>query len=346
MSMPPQLAPPLWREGDRELVLTILDRLDERGSFDSISLKSAIERHIHQVEALGELLDLYPSLFKTQTLGGRSKRNAQTLIDQLANATPFTLDLMLPMRAVTGKTFLLARLNFMRLLSHVARTELAEAEGVKDLEDRLNGEISRCVLARVAEELLMSVVCKRHVPQETRRRAAMGLTHLWEDRVHFPMREFFPLLEATWEARRRILVTYGTLSGTAEIFDLMAQGCNEDFVDYFISGKATEDAVEAFREFIFGLSTEELNRLDRKRNEDGRSGVVSAIDVSEALAPESLAVVRPDDLATGIYVFFMKRHLESTARHVGNLPGPKATAEEYVMIEFLSRHDPTIFGEE
>ena len=345
MTLPLQLAPPVWREGDRHLVGRILFLLAERGSFDSISLKTNIERHVRQIEALGELLDLYPSLFKTQTLGGKNRRNIETLVERLANATTFTFDLMLPMRAVTGKAFLLARLNFMRMLLQVLNTELNGVEDHSPLYESVQAEISNCILARVCEELLMSVICRRDVEIETRRRAALGLTHLWEDRVHFPMREFFPVLVATWEARRRTLVTYGTLSGTAEIFDLMAKGCDPEFLDYFAGDCATEEAIEAFREFLFGLSTEELERLERHKTERNIP-VITASDVTSELSPESLTVIAPDDLATRLYMFFMKRHLEASARRLGDLDGPKYTAEEYVLIEFLARHNPSIFGKD
>jgi hypothetical protein len=336
---------PLWRSTDQQLVGSILELLAKRDTDSAEELTESIARHIRLVNGLGKQLEEYPSIFMSMDLAGHNHRNADTLVERLAKATPFTLDLMLPMRAITGKTFLLARLNFMRMLIHVVRSELNEATNRQTLLDAIHTEISRCVLAQVCEELLMAVICRRDIPVKTRQRAALGLTYLWEDRIHFPMREFFPVLEATWEARRRILVTYGTLSGTAEIFDLMAKGCDEQFVDYFTRDNISGDAVMAFREFLFGLSTEELTTLEEVSAEKGEA-VVTAMQVSETLDPQSLTVNTDADVATQLYTFFMKRHLEATARAIGNLEGPKHTAEEYVLLEFLERHNPSIFGEE
>ena len=44
------------------------------------------------------------------------------------------------------------------------------------------------------------------------------------------MSEFFPVLEATWEARARVRVVGGSLMGTSEMFQLLTMGCDERFV--------------------------------------------------------------------------------------------------------------------
>ena len=48
---------------------------------------------------------------------------------------------------------------------------------------------------------------------------------------------------------------------------------------------------------------------------------------------------------TQLYLFFVKRHLEAHARQIRNLPGPKRTAEEYVMVYFLEQSCATNGGQ-
>jgi hypothetical protein len=41
------------------------------------------------------------------------------------------------------------------------------------------------------------------------------------------------------------------------------------------------------------------------------------------------------DPAVVMFEFFLLRHLQAAARRAGDLPGPRRTAEEYVMLRFL-----------
>jgi hypothetical protein len=347
------LAPPIWGDRDRRVIQKLDQALERRGSEGARQLRGLLRAKANMVSQLGKLMVAYPSLFAHQTLGtgmrAEQRRNAQTLVAQLAAATAFTLEMYLPMRAIAGKSYIMARLNFFRMMRRAADAELlARDEDVSTLYEEIDLQISRCVYARVVEELLISVVCQNELDLTVRERAALGLAHLWEDRLHFPMREFFPILEHTWEARRRLRVTYGTLGGASELLSLISEGCDPDFIQYFSSVECSDDETMAFREFLFGLSTEELAEAERRRIELG-SGVVSWAELrggtlSAPAAEEALD--RPRDPATRLFSFFMKRHLEATARAIGHLPGPKRTAEEYVLIAFLMDNEPSIFGED
>ncbi len=46
-----------------------------------------------------------------------------------------------------------------------------------------------------------------------------------------------------------------------------------------------------------------------------------------------------EDPGTALYAFFQSRFLQATARRLSGAPGPKRTAEGYVMLTFLSRDD-------
>jgi hypothetical protein len=142
----------------------------------------------------------------------------------------------------------------------------------------------------------------------------------------------------------------------------MSEGCSPEFIQYFSVHADNEDEVAAFREFLFGLSTEELTVLEEKRR--AMEGVVDAKDARAAreqmhveqraatadvaglpTGEEPVEMERPRDPATLLFSFFMKRHLEATARAIGSLPGPKRTAEEYILLNFLEGNEPEVFGE-
>ena len=120
-------------------------------------------------------------------------------------------------------------------------------------------------------------------------------------------------------------MTGGTLAGTQEIFELFQHGCDPQFVDYFTRPDPSENEVEAFREFLFATTAEELGRLEKQMIDTGTNSI--ALDRSTPIADDEPTMV--------FYEFFRSRHLLATARRLANLPGPKRTAEGYVMISYL-----------
>ncbi len=77
--------------------------------------------------------------------------------------------------------------------------------------------------------------------------------------------------QSTRQARSRVPVTLGTLIGTKEMFALLAEGCDERFVDYLMNDDQCEEEADAFREFLFGSTTETLKKLERRMEEQGRT---------------------------------------------------------------------------
>jgi hypothetical protein len=50
------------------------------------------------------------------------------------------------------------------------------------------------------------------------------------------------------------------------------------------------------------------------------------------------------DPALALFEFFLSRHLQATARRSSGTPGPKRTAEEYVMLHFLEQVDDDVLS--
>ncbi|MCY3771203.1 MAG: hypothetical protein OXG98_04190 [Gemmatimonadetes bacterium] len=132
----------------------------------------------------------------------------------------------------------------------------------------------------------------------------------------------------------------GTLMGVSEIFALMRAGGDIRFLDYFSRKTCPPEELQAFREFLFSVSTEELESLN-DRLLKGQENTAADADVrmgtTLSLSPTYLYNHTATDFVTQLYLFFVKRHLEAHARRIRNLPGPKRTAEEYVMVYFLEQ---------
>ena len=127
----------------------------------------------------------------------------------------------------------------------------------------------------------------------------------------------------------------GTLMGTHEVFSLLREGCDPAFVDYLVRDDPTEEEMEAFREFLFGATAEQLASWADHRQPSTVAGQPPGLRFS---------LLRPDPQEPGarLYEFFRFRFLKSVARRLANLPGPKRTAEGYVMLAFLARTDENV----
>ena len=310
---------------ERETIERICNRVKNQAGTQAEELVMAIRRQMVCLEWLGQVLSEYPSPLASQTLGSRH-RGLDTLVDSLSHTNPANFEFHVPTRALLGRALVMAESNFYRLLRHICGEIFAGPEG-QALREEASERLHICLYTKLVEEVLSTIASDDTLDRDVRSKAVVALAQTWERRLNYRVRDFFPLLEATWEARQTVTVTGGTLSGTQEIFELFQAGCDPDFVGFFARPNPTEDELEAFREFLFGTSTEELDRLAHEMAAQG----ISSIRLHDANASSDR------DAATVFYEFFRSRHLLALGRRLANLPGPKRTAEGYVMIYYLSR---------
>lgn len=315
---------------ERALVLTVVRAVEESEAASSKRLLETIRLNIQQLDRIGQVLDEYPSLYSKQELGSRT-RGLRSLVDNLSRSTPSNFDMFLPTRALVSRTLVIGEMNFYRLLRFVCH-EALEGEVLSELEPEVNRHLCHCLYTRLAEMVLIDVASDGTLLRPLRNKAALALMQIWEQTT-YRVSDFFPVLEATWDARRRVPATLGTLMGTAEMFQLLEAGCDERFVEYLGREDHTEDEADAFREFLFGTTTEQLARLEDKMRREGTK-VISADAATESARLHD-ACRREGDPAVALFEFFLYRHLQAAARRQAELPGPKRTAEEYVMIHYL-----------
>lgn len=321
-------------EDDRLAIEGIYEWVKDSTHPEASELRDAIANQVHALEELGDIFSRYPSPISDQRLGRRA-RGFSTLMESLCKTTPANFEFYIPTQAILGRALDRAEANFYRLLRHVC--DLLEGDGLdaETMRRRATERLHVCLYTIVVEDVLTALVSDDRLDAVLRAAAVQSLVQIWDRRLTYKVSEFFPLLENTWRARQRIRVIGGTLLGTQEMFELFREGCDPRFVEYFMRPNPTKDEVEAFREFLFGTTSEDLMDLERQMAEAG----LNSIQIPQNHQRSSY------DAGTLFYEFFRSRFIQAQARRLANLPGPKRTAEGYVMMAYLN-HSTILYGKQ
>ena len=313
-----------FTEEERDTVSQIVQALNMSEDPRAEPTRAAVRRHFEILEAFGRLMARFPKT--TDSLRrGEPAEPLSSLIETLCRSSPADFDFRIPARVMPGRAMDMTEMNFYRLLRY-ACCELLSGHEALTLCEQAVARMRTVIYTKLVEEVLSDIASDATVRETVRANAVHALVEIWDERLTYRARECFPLLEATWEARQKIEVLGGTLMGAQEMYALFREGCDPRFVEYFTRPDPDEDEVEAFREFLFGKTAEELEDLRRTMGEDG----LSCLSFDD---PPSLL----EDPGTALYAFFQSRFLQATARRLSGAPGPKRTAEGYVMLAFLSR---------
>jgi hypothetical protein len=245
---------------------------------------------------------------------------------RLEAATETDFELHAPPRAVLGQAYLVAKIDLLRRME-------ALAADVPELRARARFELGQSIYSRLAEELFIAIVTDPGTPARARARGRALLERIWEHRLLDEIDDFAPDLEAAWEARNEVKPVLGTMLGSQELFRLFQRARDERFLDYFGGDDVAPEQTWAFEEFLFGLAHEEIARL-RAHLAERRLPVVSPAEATRILGRDV------DERGHGpeeLYASYKRRKLKASYRALTGAPGPKHTAEEYVMLAFLGR---------
>ena len=315
------------------VVQQVLDQLKAQAEHREIA--SAILEQARSLDAFGELLARYPSPLAEQRLG-KKRRGLETLVTALCTSDRTGFLLRAPTQAIVGRALNMAQINFFRLMWHGCGL-LHNQELAMSLRERTARFLRTSVYTQLVEEVFSELATDNALEHTVRARAVRQLALLWGHRLTWRVSAFFPVLESTWEARSRVRVVGGTLLGTSEIVQLITEGADERFVDLLTQREHAEEELLAFREFLFGRSSEELDRIVERMAADNLTSVQLDSQISQ------LSGNRERDTGSLFYEFFQERFLQSSARRVANLHGPKHTAEGYVLLAWL-QHMPEAEG--
>lgn len=325
-------APELFDDEEASIVSSALVALAAKAPGDA----TVLSERITQLQVLNQTVFDSPSLSTQQELGGYG-RSPQSLVHHLTQSDGLIGDLDLPIKATLQRTYLLAKIQLFRGLVK-AVSELCNG---KDSEFHpialdLREELAQSIYTQMAEDLLLALLRKPSVTIPTKRRAARQLIQIW-DNATLEIDDFCPFLESAWHARNRVNPGLGSLLGTTEYFRLVAEDCSNRFLDFFVRDGVSEAEDQAFAEFLFGLTWDELETL---RNEMKRQH----IDVTdEAWAEQVLGRKIEHDCDDGnnidpiaLYRSYTRRQLAADYRILSGKPGPRRTAESYLMIYLLN----------
>ncbi len=316
---------------ESELVQQAMEAVASRSPNDAVILQGLI----NELRATSELLDRQRPLRRPTQLGNE-QRNEQTLIDHLCEMDGLSGDLVLPLKATLSRTHLLTKINFLR--GFVKATSVLHADvptAVKMTHD-LREELAQSIYTLLAEELFLALLRKPDVSRKTKQRAADQLITVWDDAA-LEIDDFAPLLESAWHARNRINTAYGTLLGATETFRLVTEDCSPDVLEFFGRDGMSADESAAFEEFLFNMTSEELAKLRRAMQQQHVSAASPAW-AAEILGRqiEDLEHQREID-PMALYRSSQRRQLAADFRLMSGAPGPRRTAEGYLMIYLLDQ---------
>jgi hypothetical protein len=137
-------------------------------------------------------------------------------------------------------------------------------------------------------------------------------------------------------------VQFGALVGAGEYMRLVGSDCPEEFLDFFVRDEAGDDEVQAFEEFLFNVPFEELTRLRSAAREQGN--VIDRAAAEEILGRSLAEAAAIDDPET-IYRSYARRRTAAEFRRWVAAPGPRRTAEAYIMTQVLDGIDRVVTTE-
>ena len=200
----------------------------------------------------------------------------------------------------------------------------------------LREELAQSIYTLLGEELFLALLRKPDVSRRTKQRAADQLITVWDDAA-LEIDDFAPLLESAWHARNRINSAYGTLLGATETFRLVTEDCRPEVLEFFGRDGMSADESAAFEEFLFNMTSEELATLRRAMQQQHLSAASPAwaAQVLDRQIEELEHSREIDPMA--LYRSYQRRQLAADFRLMSNSPGPRRTAEGYLMVYLLDQ---------
>jgi hypothetical protein len=287
---------------------------------------------LDRLHRLAEVLRDSPPIAASWPSARRGASLGEALIDLLCRVPDYDLDLHIPTKAVVGQAYVVAKINLFKALGYA----LEAAGGPAAMREACAFEVGQAIHSKMAEELFLSIITDPEADKEVKVSAGRFLLKLWEERLLTEIDDLVPLLESTWHARDRVRPVLGTMLGAHEVARLLREGSDERFLDHFLVDDVPDDQIAAFEEFLFGLPYEHIVRLRAEMVE--RS--LRCVSPEEA---RRLLGVPLEAWASGgagpqvMYTSYKQRRVAAAYRSRTGAPGPKKTAEEYVMTAFLKR---------
>lgn len=321
----------IFDDEESVLVERVLDAITHEAPSDAVVIRQLMD----SLARVSEVLTHSHRLRKPTRLANVSS-DERTMTEYLCQINGLAGDLVLPLRATLSRTFLLAKIDFFRACIKSTSVLATGNPRLAALCHELHEELAQSIYTHLAEELLLALLRHSDVSLHTKREAAGQLIAVW-DNAKLEIDDFCPLLESAWRARNRVKSGLGAMLGTTEYFRLVSEDCAPQFLEFFARDDLSEAEGQAFEEFLFNMTYEELVTLRETMRKDGRDAVTAAWAsnvLSRSLEDFEISG-EVDPMA--LYRSYFRRQLASDYRTIAGTPGPQHTAESYLMIVVLDQ---------
>ena len=314
----------IFTSDEEELVEHIVQAIESKYQTEYI----LIEKHKEALRSLATSISLYPSLLDSQRLQNQ-KRTMQSLLDTLCSRSIPDMILHIPTKAILGRAFTIAKINFFIMLWYIARDK---DEYIAFVETLLSC-IASNVFMLTAEEVYTSIIEDDALDKIIRHNAVYLLARTWEHRLDYGVAEFAPILLNLWKARERLIPNFGTMMGFSELC-MLSEHTSSLWLDFLQRDAIMEDEVYALEEFIFDLTYEEISFV-RDYLEKNSKTTVMREELPSIMGKTHIPEYSGQD-PRELYRSFRDRKINSRFRARSKLNGPKKTLEEYLMCFLLS----------
>lgn len=302
----------LWNSGDKE---------DTR----------LVEDTLTSLNLLAESISNYPSLLNQQVLG-RHSRTLETLVDNLCSHSGLNLLLNTPTKAVLGRGFTIAKMNFFILISYICADYLHLCSG----KENIKKVIALNVFSILAEEVFISIISDDTLEVSLRTKAGLLLAKIWEYRVYKGIEELEPVLTDLWISRQSFKPSFGTMQGISEITSFCADR-NPMWLTFLGDNEFNEDILDALKEYLMGLSYEEIIKIEDYM-ETNSIPSFNMEDLDRVLENKKSYPMNDYHDPREMYHFYARRKNNAIFRKKSCMRGPARTIEEYIIC-YMLKHE-------
>ncbi len=312
-----------------ELIITEINKMfQDSGNMEE---RRVIEETLVSLRMLAESISHYPSLLNQQILGKHS-RTLETLVKNLCSHPGLNLLLNTPTKAILGRGFTIAKMNFFILVSYICSDYL----NLCSAKDDIKKVISLNVFSIMAEEVFISILSDESIDVHLRMKSGYFLAKIWEYRIYKGIEELEPILTDLWRSRQSFTPTFGTMQGISEITTFCADR-NPMWLNFLEDTDFNEDILDALKEYLMGLSYEEIIRIEEHMESNSIASFKTA-DVEKILEIEKSYPMIDYHDPREMYHFYARRKQNAAFRKKSCMRGPKRTIEEYIIC-YMLKHD-------
>ncbi len=270
----------------------------------------------------------YPSILDQQVLGDEVYSLDSLIGILFRDGCDHTV--LLPTKIVVGRSFVVAKFNFIGYLLKISDRHRELSRHKEDLQ-----KTWECAIFSLLIEDVYQVIIEREegiYPSKLRRQAAVDLIHLWEYRFDRNVSNYAPIIVDLWRVRKSIAPVFGTMLGTMELMKLSSLLSDRWHTFLYQQGDDRE-VIQALEEFIFGLTYEQITTV-RSAMQHQSISVIGREELPSMLKKEAVHQEVSSVDPRAMYRFYQHRSKQLTRRSLADLPGPRRSLEE-MLLAFL-----------